>query len=72
MMFHSATRKPLVSCSVHKSEIKMELQQLFAIPVWRQVTNDSVCFQVAFAELVASLHAQSKTVNGHLQELYER
>jgi hypothetical protein len=72
MMFHLATRKPLVSCLVHKSEIKMELQQLFAIPVLREVTMDSVCFQVTFAELVTSLHAQGKTVNGHLQELYER
>lgn len=71
-MFHSVTRKPLASCLAHKSEIKMELQQLFAIPVLQQVTNGSVRFQVAFAELVASLHAQGKTVKGHLQELYER
>jgi phosphoglucomutase len=34
-------------------------------------TNDSVCFQVVFAELVASLCAQGKTVNAYLQELYE-
>ena len=50
----------------------MELQQPFAIPVLWQVSIDLVCFQVTFAELVASLHAQGKTVNGHLQELYER
>ncbi|KIM48987.1 hypothetical protein M413DRAFT_438147 [Hebeloma cylindrosporum] len=34
--------------------------------------KDGVAATVTFAELVASLPAQGKTVNGHLQELYER